>query len=81
MAGFDFTGLPDNINCFILTSPETGARKASWRKGSCHGVNVGVVALSDGSVQQLNDSRLVGTLTGYDPASETDDGTLQFYFP
>jgi hypothetical protein len=40
-----------------------------------------MVALSDGSVQQLNDIRLVQTLLGYDPAKETDDGNLQFYFP
>lgn len=81
MTGFDFTGLPDNINCFILTSPEGGAHTAKWRKGICHGANVGIVAVSDGSVQQLNDSRLVQTLVGYDPATETDDGNLQFYFP
>jgi prepilin-type N-terminal cleavage/methylation domain-containing protein len=81
MSGFDFTGLPDNINCFILTSPDTGARTATWRKGACHGANVGIVALSDGSVHQLNDSRLVQAIVGYDPATETDEGNLQFYFP
>lgn len=79
--GFDFTGLSDNINCFILTSPDTGAASAKWRRGICHGANIGMVALGDGSVQQLNDFRLVQTLVGYDPAKETDDGTLQFYFP
>jgi prepilin-type N-terminal cleavage/methylation domain-containing protein len=81
LVGFDFTGLPDNINCFILTSASTGAATAKWRRGICHGENVGIVALSDGSVDQFNDSRLVKTLVGYDPAAETDDGTLQFYFP
>src|SRR6185503_18713065 len=81
LTGFDFTGLPDNINCFILTSPETGARSARWRRGICHGANIGMVALGDGSVQQLNDSRLVQTLVSYDPAKETDGGNLQFYFP
>jgi prepilin-type N-terminal cleavage/methylation domain-containing protein len=81
MSGFDFTGLPDNINCFILTSQDTGARTAKWRKGVCHGENVGLVALSDGSVQQLNDARLVQTLLSYDPATETDEGNLQFFFP
>lgn len=79
--GFDFTGLPDNINCFILSSPDTGARSAKWRKGSCHGANIGIVVLGDGSVHQLNDTRLVETLVGYDPATETDGGNLQFYFP
>lgn len=81
MFGFDFTGLPDNINCFILSSAEGGARTARWRRGMCHGANVGLVVLSDGSVHQLNDQRLVQTLIGYDPSKETDDGTLQFYFP
>lgn len=81
LIGFDFTGLPDNINCFILTSPNTGAASAKWRRGICHGANIGMVALSDGSVHQLNDFRLVQTLVGYSPATETDDGNLQFYFP
>ena len=78
---FDFTGLPDNINCWVLTSPGTLAGSAKWRKTFCHGANFGQVALGDGSVQQLNDARLVQTLLGYDPATETDGGTLQFYFP
>jgi len=81
LSGFDFTGLPDNVNCFILSSPDTGARSAKWRRGMCHGANSGVVALSDGSVQQWNDSLLVQTLVGYDPGTETDGGNLQFYFP
>jgi prepilin-type N-terminal cleavage/methylation domain-containing protein len=81
LTGFDFTGLPDNINCFILTSPATGARTAKWRKGICHGANIGMAALGDGSVQKFNDSYLVQTLVGYDPATETDGGNLQFYFP
>jgi hypothetical protein len=79
--GFDFTGLPDGINCFVLTSESTGARTASWRRGVCHGADAGGVVLGDGSVQFLDDVRLVRTLTGYDPGTETDDGTLQFYFP
>lgn len=81
LTGFDFTGLPDNINCFVLTSPDTGARTAKWRRGMCHGANSGVVAISDGSVQQWNDLRLVQTLIGYNPATETDAGNLQFYYP
>jgi prepilin-type N-terminal cleavage/methylation domain-containing protein len=81
LTGFDFTGLPDNINCFILTSASTGARTAKWRKGVCHGANSGLVAISDGSVQQWNDARLVQTLVNYNPATETDAGNLQFYFP
>jgi prepilin-type N-terminal cleavage/methylation domain-containing protein len=81
MSGFDFTGLPDNINCFILYSPDTGARTAKWRRDVCHGANAGIVVLGDGSAQQLNDTTLVQTLLGYDIAKETDDGNLQFYFP
>ena len=81
MSGFDFTGLPDNLNCFILSSPDTGARTAKWRKGVCHGENAGIVTFGDGSVQQLNDRGLAQTLTGYDPAAETDEGNLQFFFP
>jgi hypothetical protein len=81
LTGFDFTALPDNINCFILSSPDTGARTAKWRRGICHGANSGAVALSDGSVHQLDDSRLVRTLLGYDTSRETDAGNLQFYFP
>jgi len=81
LSGFDFTGLPDNVNCFILTSAATGAQSAKWRGGMCHGANNGVAALADGSVHQWNDSRLVKTLVGYDPAKETDSGNLQFYFP
>jgi prepilin-type N-terminal cleavage/methylation domain-containing protein len=81
LSGFDFTGLPDNINCFVLTSSGTGAATAKWRRGICHGVNIGIVVLGDGSVQQLNDAALVQTLLSYDPATDTDEGYLQFYFP
>ena len=81
MTGFDFTGLPDNINCFVLASPDTGARSATWRQGTCHGANSGVVAISDGSVQQWNNSRLVQTLISYNPSTDTDAGNLQFYSP
>lgn len=81
LSGFDFTGLPDNINCFVLSSSSSGAASAKWRRGICHGANVGLVTLSDGSVHELDDVRLAETLVGYNPATETDDGTLQFYFP
>jgi len=81
LTGFDFTGLSDNINCFILSSSGTGARTAKWRKGMCHGANIGMGALSDGSVQLFKDSSLVQTLLGYNPDTETDGGNLQFFFP
>jgi len=81
LTGFDVTGLSDNINCFILSSPSTAAPTAKWRRGLCHGANVGMAALSDGSVQQLNDASVVQTLLGYDLAKETDGGNFQFFFP
>ena len=81
MFGFDFTGLPDNINCFVLSSSSSGAATAKWRRGLSHGANVGMVVLGDGSVQQLNDASLVQTLLGYDLDAETDEGLLQFFFP
>ena len=76
MWGFDFTGLPDGINCFILTPP-AGALTAIWRRSICHGANVGMVVMSDISAHQSSNAKLVpGVLS-----SQTDDGTLQFYFP
>jgi prepilin-type N-terminal cleavage/methylation domain-containing protein len=77
LTGWDFIGLPNNVNCFVLTSPLTGANTAKWRKGICHGAGMGNVALSDGSVHKFTDGQAVPTLLG----SQTDDGTLQFYFP
>jgi prepilin-type N-terminal cleavage/methylation domain-containing protein len=77
LAGFDFTALSDNINCWVLSSPSSNAGAAKWRRGMCHGANVGMVVLSDGSAHHFNDVRVVQTIL----ASETDDGTLQFYFP
>lgn len=80
IVGFQFTGLPDGINCFITTSPEWW-KEARWRRGFCHGANNGNGAMSDGSVQQFNDGRLVQTLLSYNPTIDTDDGTLQFFMP
>ena len=81
MSGFDFTGLPDNINCFVLSSSSTGAATAKWRRGICHGATLGQVTFGDGSAQQLNDPELRQTLMGYDIATETEGGYLQFFFP
>jgi prepilin-type N-terminal cleavage/methylation domain-containing protein len=81
MSGFDVTGLPDNINCFILTSPSTAAGSAKWRRNVCHGPNTGFAALCDGSVSQFSDAELGRTLISYDPSKETDVGYLQFFFP
>jgi prepilin-type N-terminal cleavage/methylation domain-containing protein len=81
LTGFDVTGLPDNINCFILSSPSTGAQTAKWRKGICHGENLGMAVLVDGSVHQYDNNRVVQTLLGYNPDRDTDVGNLQFFFP
>jgi prepilin-type N-terminal cleavage/methylation domain-containing protein len=81
LIGFDYTGLPDNINCFILSSPASTVHTANWRKGICHGANIGMCSLSDGSVQQYNNSSVVQTLLGYDLDTETDGGNFQFFFP
>ena len=80
IVGFQVTGLPDNVNCFILSVPEF-AKDARWRRGICHGANSGNMAMSDGSVNQFNDSRFVQTIVGYNPSTETDEGTLQFFMP
>ncbi|HKQ39509.1 MAG TPA: prepilin-type N-terminal cleavage/methylation domain-containing protein [Verrucomicrobiae bacterium] len=74
LVGFDFTGLPENINCFILSG---GAVNARWRRDICHGANIGLVALSDGSAQRYNNAALIPSIL----SSQTDDGTLQFFFP
>ena len=74
MVGFDVTGLPENINCFILSA---GAVNARWRRDICHGANMGMVALSDGSAQKFNNALLIPAIL----SSTTDDGTLQFFFP
>jgi hypothetical protein len=74
LIGFQFPGLPDSINCFILSDP---ALAAKWRRDFCHGANLGQSALGDGSVQRYNDPQVTQTVT----SSETDDGTLQFIFP
>ena len=80
MVGFDVTGLDDGINCFILNTP-TPFANARWRRDIGHGINVGIVALGDGSVHQLNDAALKQMLLSFDSAAETDEGLLQFYFP
>jgi prepilin-type N-terminal cleavage/methylation domain-containing protein len=77
LTGFDFTGLDNNINCFVLSSPSSGAGTAKWRRGICHGANSAMVVLSDGSAHHYNDARVVQTIL----TSQTDDGTLQFFFP
>lgn len=81
LSGFDFTGLPDGVNCFVLTSEATGAKTAKWRRGSCHGAGAGMALFSDNSVQSATDNRIVDILTSYNPSRDTDEGYLQFFFP
>jgi prepilin-type N-terminal cleavage/methylation domain-containing protein len=81
MSNFDFTGLPDRINCFVLSSSSTAAATAKWSKSACHGANYGQMALGDGSVQQFSDATLVQTLLNYDTTTELEEGVLQFFFP
>ena len=79
LSGFDFTGLNDNSACYTIDTPG-GGRNAKWKKSVCHGANAGNTCLSDGSVQQLNDSRVLGTILSINSA-DTLDGTLRFYLP
>ena len=74
---FDFTGLDNNVNCWVTSSPFSKVGAAYWRPGVCHGANSGMVVLSDGSAHHYNDARVVQTLL----TSQTDDATLQFFFP
>src|SRR6185503_17237942 len=60
LINFDFTGLSDNINCFIL--PGGGAGTAKWLKGICHGLNAGMVVLGDGSAHHFTNVRVVQTI-------------------
>jgi prepilin-type N-terminal cleavage/methylation domain-containing protein len=79
MAGFDFSGLPDNTACYTINTP-TGGKKAKWDKAICHGPNTGNAALSDGSAQQMTDSQLLGTVKSID-TKETIDGSIRMYVP
>ena len=74
---FDFTGLDNNVNCWVVTSPFSKVGAAYWRPGVCHGANSGMVVLGDASAHHYNDVRVVQTLL----TSQTDEGTLQFFFP
>ncbi len=80
LSGFEYTGLNDNTACYVLSVPGGGSG-AKWRRGFCHGANVGNLSLSDGSVHQFNDQRLLSTVLGFDPVRDTLDGTLRFFMP
>jgi hypothetical protein len=79
LGGFDVTGLPDNSACYTIAFPG-GGQNAKWSKSVCHGANAGNFALSDGSVQQANDSGLLRSVLSVNSA-ETLDGSLRFYLP
>jgi prepilin-type N-terminal cleavage/methylation domain-containing protein/prepilin-type processing-associated H-X9-DG protein len=79
LSGFEFSGLWDNTACFTINSPP-GGQNAKWDSAKCHGANMGNVGFCDGSVQQLNDSRLVKAITSIN-SQETIDGTVRLYVP
>ena len=79
LSGFEFTGLHDNSACYVIGTPN-GGRNAKWDKSLCHGANAGNLSLTDGSVQQFNDSRLLGTVLNINSA-DTVDGSLRFFVP
>jgi prepilin-type N-terminal cleavage/methylation domain-containing protein len=79
LSGFEYSGLRDNTACFTINRTG-GGRNAKWTNSLCHGVNAGNLVLSDGSVQQVNDSGLLTTILTINP-SDTLDGTLRFYVP
>jgi prepilin-type N-terminal cleavage/methylation domain-containing protein len=79
LGGFEFTGLHDNTACYIIGTP-TGGHNAKWEKSKCHGANAGNLGLSDGSIQHLNDSRLLGIILNIN-STDTLDGSLRFFVP
>jgi len=79
LSGFEFSGLWDNTACFTINSPP-GGQNAKWDSALCHGANMGNAGFCDGSVQQLNDSRLVKAITSIN-SQETIDGTVRLYVP
>ena len=79
LGGFEFTGLHDNTACYTINLPG-GGQNAKWDRSLCHGANVGNVGLSDGSVQQFNNSALLRTVLSVNSA-DTLDGSLRFYVP
>ncbi len=79
LSGFEVANLPDNIACFLIGTPN-GGREAKWKKAVCHGANAGNLAFSHGSVQQVNDFRILGIILNIN-ATETSDGNLRFFVP
>jgi prepilin-type N-terminal cleavage/methylation domain-containing protein len=79
LSGFEYTRLHDNTACFTINRPN-GGQNAKWDHTVCHGSGSGNMGLSDGSVQQLNDSTLLKTILSIKSA-DTLDGTLRFYMP
>lgn len=79
LTGFEITGLPDNMTCFLISIPNGGA-DAKWKAKVCHGAGAGNALFGDGSAQPLNDSRLLKQITTTDPAN-TIDGTLRYFVP
>ena len=79
LTGFEFDQQHDNTACYTITLPN-GGKKAKWDKAISHRANSGNLSFCDGSVQQYNDTSLVGLIRNIKPA-ETVDGTVRFYLP
>ncbi len=79
LSGFEFSGLNDNTACYTINTPG-GGQNAKWDSNLCHGPGLGNIGFSDGSAQQLTDSRLLSAIRSIS-SSETVDGTLRFYVP
>jgi prepilin-type N-terminal cleavage/methylation domain-containing protein len=79
LSGFEYAGLHDNTACYTINTPN-GGKNARWDQALSHGANAGNLAISDGSVQLVNDNGLKSTVLSIKSA-DTLDGTLRFYLP
>jgi prepilin-type N-terminal cleavage/methylation domain-containing protein/prepilin-type processing-associated H-X9-DG protein len=79
LAGFEFPGQHDNTACYTINLPNGGTH-AKWDKAVCHRAGNGNLGFCDGSVQQVNDTRLISAVRRI-KSGDTVDGTLRFYVP
>lgn len=79
LSGFEYSGLHDNTACYTINTPN-GGKNAKWDKALSHGANAGNLAMSDGSVQLVNDNGLKAAVLSINSA-DTLDGSLRFYVP
>ena len=81
LMGFEFSGLPDNTACYTQIGTAAAGQNAKWDKSLCHGPAGGNVGVSDGSVQQFNNSILPTTIRTFTGGETIDGSTLRFYVP